>query len=463
MACFLVHNNDTTITIPQVENTNNIVFYIINVKVGPVEWSVKQRYNGFLELHEILVSDHSVAKDLLPPKKIIGNKDPVFIEKRRAGLETYLQTVITFLQKRMPRELVIFLDMHSYEILFLLQEFSMFLFQEGENLLFASKKYTFCPLKLHAISERLKQPCPPLEIFDKRHDFSHILDFCSQLMCIKIEGGDEKLGTSNIVLNQLSFELSVFKLVETLGLSRVNCGNIYGLGTLRETIKSLSVRYCRVRSLGEVFLCDEVHKTVENVCDEKVWKKLDEADFSHNEIAETDEVLRLAPNLKRLMISHNQITKVSDMTFLPKLTHLSLSANNITELDDLSKLFKRIVYLDLSQNNITSLKGFENLQTLEGIDLSTNAIKDMAEVQHIVSLKLLDYLNLSGNPVTTIIDYRVKVLEKFGSRAGQLCLDNEKPTQKELDTVSVLQALRIVKEGRTPTFNVPPPFPNTFS
>lgn len=50
------------------------------------------------------------------------------------------------------------------------------------------------------------------------------------------------------------------------------------------------------------------------------------------------------------------------------------------------------------------------------------------------------------------IDYRVKVIEQFNGRMTELCLDNEKASESELDTGRVLQALRTVKEGKTPDF-----------
>lgn len=65
--------------------------------------------------------------------------------------------------------------------------------------------------QLHAISERLKIACPMTEKQDQMYDFSHILDFCSQLQALIIEGSYEKLGTSNIVPNELHFDLVSFK------------------------------------------------------------------------------------------------------------------------------------------------------------------------------------------------------------------------------------------------------------
>ncbi|XP_075235258.1 nischarin [Lycorma delicatula] len=461
MACFLLHVSDTSVSIPQTKIINNVTYYDILVKVGPISWTVLQRYNGFLELHETLVSDHSVPKDMLPPKKLIGNKDPAFVEARRLGLQEYLSAVISFLQKRMPRELVLFLNLHLYDILFLLQDFSMYLFREGESLLLASRKYEFCPLTLYAVSERLKQPCPPLEIIDQRHDFSHVLDFCSQLKTLKIEGSNNEFKTSNIIPNDLLFELTAFKTIETLILINVKLSNIYNISSVKDTVKAVSVKRCNAKSLADLLLCDELHKSTDCITEEKKWFKLIEADLSQNEIESTDEFLQLMPNVERLMISENKITDIKDMTALKKLTHLSFSANLIKDIEDLSLCLNNIIYLDLSQNQLSSLKGFSNLKSLEGLDLSSNLIIDLSEIKYINVLPSIDYLNLTGNPVTTVIDYRVKVLEQFGMRASYICLDNEKPTQKELDTVSVLQALRIVKEGRTPMFNIVPPLPNS--
>jgi len=109
---------------------------------------VKHRYSAFAALHDILVNDHGVAKDLLPPKKVIGNQDPVFIEKRRAALETYLQTVMNFLKIAMPQELAYFLHFHQYEVLYLLQSLALQFFNEGDLLLQNSTSFKFTPLQV---------------------------------------------------------------------------------------------------------------------------------------------------------------------------------------------------------------------------------------------------------------------------------------------------------------------------
>ncbi|KAK8730255.1 hypothetical protein OTU49_008177, partial [Cherax quadricarinatus] len=131
----LSRENNIEATIPSTEQNEGVTLYIIILNVGAVRWSVKQRYNAFADLHDKLVSNHGVARDLLPPKKIIGNKDPTFIERRRADLELYLQTIINFMHHALPRELAEFLDFQHYELTHLLQSLARYCFLEGEKLL----------------------------------------------------------------------------------------------------------------------------------------------------------------------------------------------------------------------------------------------------------------------------------------------------------------------------------------
>ena len=148
MACFLINRHDTEIKIPNVEKNDNVTIYLIKVRIGNVTWTVPHRYSDFVELQEKLVTDHGVAKDILPPKKVIGNREPAFIEKRRAALEVYLSSIVNFLQRAMPRELALFLDFHRYDILFLLQNLAMQFFQDGDSLLQMSTSYTFTPFQV---------------------------------------------------------------------------------------------------------------------------------------------------------------------------------------------------------------------------------------------------------------------------------------------------------------------------
>ena len=110
-----------TISIPEVVTEDGVTLYILKLEVGSVTYTVRHRYSHFEVMHGKLVED-GVEKDLLPPKKLIGNKDPAFIMKRRKDLETYLQTVFHFFEKNVPQTLAEFLDFPTYDIHYVLQD-----------------------------------------------------------------------------------------------------------------------------------------------------------------------------------------------------------------------------------------------------------------------------------------------------------------------------------------------------
>lgn len=292
-----------------------------------------------------------------------------------------------------------------------------------------------------------------LEAVDKEYDFSHVLDFNSRLISLTIEGSSEPYKTSNIYPSALSIELSTFKNVRHLMIDRYPVDKIYNMGNLRDTVTMLKVTNTKLRNIVELAMCEEVHKNIENANDSHIWMKVTHLDLSDNRIEIIDEAIKLLPHIECLTLNNNHLSEISNVTLLPRLSQLYLSSNNFTSLpDDLHTKLGYIVYIDLSQNKLMSLASFSKLYSLEGLDVSCNRIEKIEEVKHIGHLPCLENLRLTGNPVSTIVDYRVKVLEPFGKRAADICLDNEKPNQKELDTVSVHQALRIAREGKSPSF-----------
>ncbi|KAF5294762.1 hypothetical protein FQA39_LY00246 [Lamprigera yunnana] len=451
MACFWLHPNGTTINIPEVEEISGVTYYKIDIKVGEVSWKVLHRYNDFYGLHNILVVDHGVSKDILPPKKVIRNKCPNFIETRREGLETYLRSVLNYLKRTMPRVFVEFLDFHICDIFFLLQNLAFRFYFEADFVLCSSKSYTFNLLQLHAISECFKKPFPEMEESDKRYDLSHVMDFCSQLQHLCIVGSSSKYRSSNIIPNQLPFKLSTFKALQFLEIKSINFEHVHCMGNLRNTLLIMRVHKTSVTNISQILQCDMLHKNI--VVNGQVWSAITELDFSNNNLTEIDQSIQLVPNVKILLLNHNKISSITNLSSLTNLTHLSICDNLIDVCLDMHTKLGNILTLELSQNSITSLEGFSKLYSLENLDISFNKITKIEEATNIGDLPCLENLILMGNSVAATVDYRVKVLEPFGDRAREICLDNEKPSQAEIDKISILRALRIVKEGKTPSFN----------
>lgn len=174
--------------------------------------------------------------------------------------------------------------------------------------------------------------------------------------------------------------------------------------------------------------------------------------FISNNIERIDWAIKLVPGLKTLCLTSNRLTELCDISSLHELRVLNLGINNFSVCDNWHAKIGNIVKITLSQNKVSSLQGFSRLFSLQSLDLACNLVEDVEEVQHICKLPCLEYLCLTANPVASTIDYRVNVIEQFNGRMTEICLDNEKASERELDTARVLQALRTVKEGKTPDF-----------
>jgi len=271
----------------------------------------------------------------------------------------------------------------------------------------------------------------------EEEDFGHVLDFCCQLSEVTIEGNDKTLPTTNIIPNSLPLHLGIFKTLHHLCLQRVNCSKLTDLGPLRQTLKEITVNECCIQNLADIFLCDQTHKL--DFSAQNHWKGIVRVTISKTSISSLDQSTEILPNLKILVLNQNKMADLSNLPSLNVLTHLSLKNNNLQLHHPLDS--SKLVFLDLSENKITTLFPFRNLLCLENLNLQMNKITDVTEVRHISHLQRLENLVLTANPVSQIVDYRVKVFEFFAGRAYRLCLDNENADQKELDRVAMLKAL----------------------
>lgn len=170
---------------------------------------------------------------------MLGNKDPDFIEHRRQQLDSYLSAILRFFKLNPPEELITFLQLTEYQIMFLLKKMAIDIFEHGDELLATNTSAHLTPYQIYGINERMKMAVPSLtDTNDKRQDFSHILDFCTRLTLLDIIGSNIPIGSSTIIPNTFKFSLQPFKNVKQLKLKCVNVGNIAEV-----SLYSLSVRF----------------------------------------------------------------------------------------------------------------------------------------------------------------------------------------------------------------------------
>lgn len=221
----------------------------------------------------------------------------------------------------------------------------------------------------------------------------------------------------------------------------LNVGNLTNMGSLRQTIQQLAWHNTTSTQINEILLCDCVHKT--DAHDDIIWPNLENINLADNKLSVIDTSIRLAPNLKTLVLDQNQIKCIENLSGLPYLQTLSLSENHISKCVDLHlELGGNLMHLNLSLNNLRSLEGFRKMYTLVKLDVSCNVIESIDEVDHVAGLPCLEELILTGNPIAGSVDYRSRVLARFNDRINDIYLDNEKGSAQEIDQALALAALR---------------------
>ncbi|PNJ32517.1 nischarin isoform X1 [Pongo abelii] len=444
------------------ELVDTYTVYIIQVTDGSHEWTVKHRYSDFHDLHEKLVAERKIDKNLLPPKKIIGKNSRSLVEKREKDLEVYLQKLLAAFPGVTPRVLAHFLHFHFYEINGITAALAEELFEKGEQLLGAGEVFAIGPLQLYAVTEQLQRGKPTCASGDAKTDLGHILDFTCRLKYLKVSGTEGPFGTSNIQEQLLPFDLSIFKSLHQVEISHCDAKHIRGLVASKPTLATLSVRFSAT-SMKEVLVPEASEfdewepegTTLEGPVTAVIptWQALTTLDLSHNSISEIDESVKLIPKIEFLDLSHNGLLVVDNLQHLYNLVHLDLSYNKLSSLEGLHTKLGNIKTLNLAGNLLESLSGLHKLYSLVNLDLRDNRIEQMEEVRSIGSLPCLEHVSLLNNPLSIIPDYRTKVLAQFGERASEVCLDDTVTTEKELDTVEVLKAIQKAKEVKSKLSN----------
>ena len=153
----------------------------------------------------------------------------------------------------------------------------------------------------------------------------------------------------------------------------------------------LDNRECRVPAVPHA----EDDKTV----DDDVLKMDPQSKPRLRLIALTDElIMKLASadslsSITSLNLHGNALSKLKPIQNLHNLKRLVASANELTKLDDLSHL--NIEYLDVSFNKISTLDGFKNVPKMKFLDLSWNKLYNTREDlsilrKHVPNLLILD-------------------------------------------------------------------------
>ena len=226
--------------------------------------------------------------------------------------------------------------------------------------------------------------------------------------------------------------------------------NVTKCDPARSTVETFTVNYTHVQNIQQILLPELIHdgsvtKIDASSLEGNAWVKIKEVHFGNNKIWTIDNSMCLIPNVEEVHLNDNRLRTVANLSSLYHLNHLNLSGNIIDSLKDWHMQLGNIEILNLSSNKLKSLEGLSRLRSLRSVDLSWNQIEDFDEINEIAALPVIESVGLNGNNISREVDFRVKVLTRFGERCGEIFLDNERCSQNEIDKAMVLHALRMTK------------------
>ncbi|CAF1108604.1 unnamed protein product [Adineta steineri] len=446
--------NRRDIQITNFQTNQKYTEYTIDICLDDIRWQVKKRYSEFADFHEELIK-HIPTIDVksLPPKKLLNNNSPDFIHRRRLALDNYLKYLFQFFtinSLQLPECFVNFLDFHLYEVHGIVRKLAEELFLNGDKILSApgKKPFSISPLQMHAITRRIKLAEPPCDSNDPAKDLSHILDFLCHVKYVQIIGSPDNFGTSTIKTQFLSFDVSFFKSVEELILDCVQTSQITGIDNLKKTVRHLSI-HRSLTSIREIALSSltEIPPS-SNEWLISTWKFVTHLDLSKNSLHSLDESLKLFCKTESLDLSYNLLeTSIDHLQHLHFLQNLNLSNNRLHDVSDFNARVGNIRSLDLSFNELITTDGLSRLYSLITLNLTSNKLDSIKNIESLGSLPCLENLWLKNNPLTRIVDYRIRVFAVFYNRAKDVWLDGQMPDQREIDRAAVISAMSRAKQN----------------
>ena len=162
---------------------------------------------------------------------------------------------------------------------------------------------------------------------------------------------------------------------------------------------------------------------------------LTEVNFSNNKIEELVK-LRRQKSLRKLDLSMNHVPDVRGLDQCRQLQSLNLSHNEIRSAEGLDSL--PLFDLNLANNKMETIQGCSNLPNLVELNLSSNKIKNIelfnqsespiqrlnlagnslgkiGDILPLQKLKFLHSLDLRGNPLCQVDDYRELIIFRVNS------------------------------------------------
>ena len=193
----------------------------------------------------------------------------------------------------------------------------------------------------------------------------------------------ESLSMRYISLGTLDFLPSGNSLIELI-VDFADLTNIDGLAN-QTNLTHLSLRFNEITDLS----------ALTNLT------KMKMIDLQYNQITDLSPMENLS-NLVQLAIGNNAITELSALSNMSELAFLMIYNNNVTDLSPLAQLLK-LERLDAKHNQITDITVLENLLFLTDVDVSHNPIDSLLPLEGLPELTRVEIGNTNVNDLSTLV------------------------------------------------------------
>jgi Leucine-rich repeat (LRR) protein len=110
----------------------------------------------------------------------------------------------------------------------------------------------------------------------------------------------------------------------------------------------------------------------------------------------------------------NNINKIDSLDGLMNLQYLDLSCNKLRNVERSNiGLLPNLNTLICDSNYLKNINSFSKLQSLVYLSFHSNKISEISNIERLAEIENLKEINLSNNPITKNMNYRVNVIRKF--------------------------------------------------
>ncbi|PHJ22889.1 leucine rich repeat-containing protein [Cystoisospora suis] len=141
---------------------------------------------------------------------------------------------------------------------------------------------------------------------------------------------------------------------------------------------------------------------------------LRKVDLSHNKIKSL-EALADCTKLETVIATDNHLVNLGDVYGLRELRHLELGQNMIQSFPEAFAHPKKLTFLALENNLITTVGNVVGFDSLTQLFLSYNKLSDFRSIIQLGNLAGLKVLDLAGNSLCDLTDYRDYTLYLLGT------------------------------------------------